>query len=158
LAQSARELVRILIESSLGAPDPDLLQYVDAPQPRHLGVHATMTPQHFADLKTDGERRIQTRHRFLEDHADAIAAYSLHLGFGQLRQVGAVEDDAPTVDAARRRRQQPHDRHRGYALAAAGLAYQPDRLAGRHLERHILDDGKAAAAFGGEGDGEVLDR
>ncbi len=41
-----------------------------------------MHTDRFDDLKSHREHRVQCRHRFLEDHADASAAHVAHLFFG----------------------------------------------------------------------------
>src|SRR6185436_18459074 len=91
-----------------------------------------------ADLIADGEHRVQRRHRLLEDHRDPVAADRAHLGLGQGEQVPAAVADLARGDAARRR-DQPHDRERGHALAAAGFADDPEGAAPRDLERDAVD-------------------
>jgi hypothetical protein len=56
------------------------------------------------------QHRIEARHRFLEDHADAVAAYGAQLSLAQLGEVRALEQNAATDNAPQPRRQQLQDR------------------------------------------------
>jgi hypothetical protein len=58
----------------------------------------------------------------LEDHRDLVAADVLHLAFGKLGQVLAVEEHLATHDLRRRLRDEAHDRERSDRLPAARLA------------------------------------
>jgi len=83
------------------------------------------------------QNRVQARRRFLEDHGNASAAHIAHARFGEAEQLNAVQahgtgHDPPLL------RQQPHQRERGHALAAAGLADDGERLAARDLEVHAV--------------------
>ena len=71
-------------------------------------------------------------------------------------QILAFEHDAPGKDPGRRARQQAHDRHGGYALAAAGFPDQPHGAAGVQREARLLDD-PSGVERPIEADGEVLD-
>ena len=90
------------------------------------------------DLLADPVHRVQRRHRILEDHPDLVAAVVLHLRVRELEQVAALVVHLAAearVDVAR----QAHDRHRGHALARAGLADDPEHLAALELERDAVD-------------------
>ena len=54
-------------------------------------------------------------------------------------EVDAVEADRAADDAAGRIGDQPHQRQRGHALAAAGFADDRQRLAARDRKRHAVD-------------------
>ena len=82
----------------------------------------------FADLIADGENRIERGHRLLEDHRDLVAADFAHLFIAELEKILATVEDFAADDFSRRRRDQPHDRKRSHALAAARLAHQPESL------------------------------
>ena len=58
----------------------------------------------FDDLLADGEDGIEGGHRLLEDHGDVAAADRLHLFFGELEEVAALEEDLATEDFAGRAR------------------------------------------------------
>ena len=55
-------------------------------------------------------------------------------------EINTIETDPAVCKEARWRRQKPHDRHGGHALAAAGFADQADDLAGSNAERHAFHD------------------
>jgi hypothetical protein len=101
-----------------------------------LCLRAIETPvidQRLGDLETEREHGIQARHRLLEDHRDRVAAYLPHLFFRELQQLAAFEPDLAN-GAAVGRRQQPHDRERGDALAGARFANDRHRLARGDVE------------------------
>jgi hypothetical protein len=62
-----------------------------------------------------------------------VAAQPPQLAVLQPQQIAALEARAARLDAAGAR-QQAKQRQRGDALAAAGLANDPERLAGRDVE------------------------
>src|SRR5690606_12383244 len=70
-------------------------------------------------------------------------------------EVRAAQADRAALDAAGRRHQ-PHDRQGGHALAAAGFAYQAQRLAG-HQRKADLVEHRGAAAARVERHGQALD-
>ena len=58
--------------------------------------------QRFGDLRADAHHRIERRHRFLEDEADARAADLAHLVLRQRQQIAALEHHPAAGDASRR--------------------------------------------------------
>ena len=91
------------------------------------------------DLVADGERRVQAGERVLEDEPDLLAAQLADAVVVELEDVDPVEDDRAGDDPARRVRDEPGDRERGHALAAAGLADEAERLAVLHVEADVVD-------------------
>ena len=81
----------------------------------------------------------------LEDHRDAVAADLAQLRVRQREQVAAVEHDAARLHAAGPR-DEPQDRQRRDALAAAGLADDAQDLAAVHVEVHARDRAHHARA------------
>ena len=69
-----------------------------------------------------------------------------HLALGELQQVACPGSGSARDDAAGRRGDQAQDRQRRDALAAAGLADDGQRLAGRHAEGHAVDRAHDAVA------------
>ena len=63
----------------------------------------------FGQLSFDVDNRVERRHGLLEDHGDASAAVSPHLGGLKLEEVGPPEPDFTINDSAWRRRNQPKD-------------------------------------------------
>ena len=157
LAQAARELVRILLETPLRRPDADGPQHRDAFAPRLGPAHPAMQPQHLFDLEADRERRVEARHRLLEDHADPVATHGTHRIAGKPEQVLAVEQHAARLDARGRRRDQAHDGHGGNAFAAAAFADKADRLAGADGEVDVVKNADESV-LGAEPDGQPFDR
>ncbi len=90
------------------------------------------------------KHRVERGHRLLKDHRDPRAADLAHFVFGQLgedrrlRLPLRVHHDLPAGDSAGRG-DQPDDRHRGHAFAAAAFADQAERFAARNAQRDIID-------------------
>src|SRR5262245_50364748 len=89
--------------------------------------------QRLADDRADGHTRVQGRVRVLEDDLHFLAERAQR-PLVECRHVPPLERDL-----AGRRLDQPEDRPAGRRLAAARLAYQPERLAGHDVERHVVD-------------------
>ena len=157
LAQAARELMRILLETTLGRPDPDQAQQVENMGAGLGAARPAMQTECLADLEADRKGRVERGHRLLEDHADPVAAYVPHRPLVERQEVRALEPDAPALDLSRRRRQEAHDRPRRDALAAARLADQTDDPAYLNRERQIVDHTREAL-LGAKADREILDR
>jgi hypothetical protein len=56
----------------------------------------------FDDLVADGEHRVQGGLGVLENHADAVPADLLELGFGLVQQIFSLEVNSPVDDASGR--------------------------------------------------------
>ena len=96
------------------------------------------------DLVADREHRVQRGHRLLEDHGDPVAADRTHRRLVEAEQIAALEAHRAVDDAADLGRQQPQDRQRGDALAAAGFADDAERLAGIDREADAVDGARDA--------------
>ena len=138
LAHAARELVRVVLDASLGRGHAHLAQRLLGAVHRLAPARAFVQHEHLGDLLADRRQRIERRHRLLEDHGDALAAQAPQLGCRRVLDLLAVEHD---LAAGERQRpaQQAHDGQRGNALAAPEFAHQPERLAAADLERDVLD-------------------
>src|SRR6185295_6663564 len=121
-----------------------------------LLVHLQMDEQRLHNLQANRKHRIERRHRLLKYHRDVAAAHLTHFLVGKLKKIAAFEQNAPMNDAASRLRQQPHDRKRGYRLAAARLANDSDGLATFDRIRDALDRAHDATR-GDEMHMEILD-
>ena len=139
LAQPARQFMRILIEAALGIADPDPGQDTRDGFTRRAIRQPAMQRQDFGDLPANALRRVETRHRLLKHHADAVTADFSHAALRHFRQIVAVEQYPARLDAGRWRSQQPHDGLCRHTLAAAGFAHQPQCLALRDIETHVLN-------------------
>jgi hypothetical protein len=98
------------------------------------------------DLSPDRERRVQRRHRVLEDHRDLAPANVLEIVFGQLRQIRSLEQHLARHDLRGRPRDQAHERERRDRLPAARLADDSERLALVDLEADAVDGPDHAVA------------
>jgi len=97
------------------------------------------------DLLADRVHRIERSHRLLEDHRHLAAAQAAALVGRESEDVAALEQDRLGLDLARWTRHQAHDRERGHALAAAGLADQADGAAATDREVDAVDRAEQAA-------------
>ena len=146
LPHAAREAVRVVLEPLRGTWDPHLLHQLDRLLVRLLLRHVVVAPDRLGDLRPDRQRRIERRHRVLEDHRDLAAADVLELTLGELGQVAALEEHLAGDDLRRGLRDQAHDRERRHRLAAAGLADDPERLPLLDLEADSVDRADRALA------------
>ena len=121
LAHAARELVRIFLGALRRLGDAHQVEHLDGALEACLAVHVAVQDQRLGDLLADGHHRIERRHRLLEDHRDLVAAHAAHLFFADLQEVAAAELDRARDDAARRIGDEPHQRQRRHALAAARI-------------------------------------
>ena len=118
LALPARQLVRVAGHHAVGVGQQHLLD-----DGAHLGAalggrQRGVLGQHLVDLVAAGHHRVQGRHRLLEDHRHARGAQFTQARQGGVRDVLALQQDAP---AGHRQLlgQQPHHALRDDALAAA---------------------------------------
>ena len=122
---------------------------------RAVAAQRGVRGQRLDDLVAHAHDRVQAGRGLLEDHADAPAPHAAHRAFRQAVQVLAVQVDLSAHDAAGIG-QQPQQRQRGHALAAAGLADQREGFAPRHRQSQALD-GLGDAAFAGDVDFQITD-
>ena len=134
LPHPTRELVRIVVDSLVGAGDSDCLKQLERPL-TSFGPRDVAVEQHgLVELLADRVHRVQRRHRILEDHRDVVASQVAQLAAAHLEEVVALEEGLAARDRASLV-VQPHDREARDALAAAGLAHDPERLPLLDLER-----------------------
>ncbi len=92
------------------------------------------------DLLADAKGGVQRGHRLLKDHRHPVAAQRA-IAVERRQIVGAsLEVHAALPDADDVAWQKAHQRQRGDALAAAGLAHDAKRLARGDLQRHVLHE------------------
>ena len=128
LPHPAREPVRVVVES-LGRPrNLHLFKELDGTLSRIVLRVAEMSIEHLGDLRLDPQRRVQRRHRILEDHRHLPAPDVLELPLGQRRQIAPLEGHRALDDAGRGLRDQTHQRQRGHRFPTARLAHDPERL------------------------------
>src|SRR5690606_29723876 len=103
-----------------------------------LALEAPVHEHALYQLSRDALDRVQGGHRILEDHRDASAAQPPQLAFAHRHEVIAVEPNSATDDAARFI-EEPHDGHRGDALARPRLTDDAYRFAGKDLEADAVN-------------------
>ena len=143
LPHAAGELVRIILDARLGRRNADQVQQLDRPRLPRRAVEIGVFLEILADLRPDGEDRIERAHRLLEDHRDLPAPHAAHLRLGHPQHIAA----APQHLAAdpRRRFHQAQDGAQGQALARAGFAGKAHHLARTDVEIDAVDGGQLVA-------------
>src|SRR5438034_3273611 len=139
LLHAAAQLVRIAARDGGGIGDVDQLEQLLRPASGRAGRCPLVDLEDLGDLRADPRRRIQRRARVLVDHCDPTAADAAQLVLAHAQEVAALEEDSAARDA-RRGRQGLEDRVAERGLARPGLAREPERLPGRHLEAHVAQD------------------
>jgi hypothetical protein len=154
LLLAAAHAERVLVEAALGLGDADPAQPLDRLGARRRAPKRRMRLDGLDDLDADLHDRVQAGGRLLEDHADATAAHGTHAGLRQREQIFLVQAHVAAGDAAVLR-QQPHQRERRHALAAAGFADERERLAALDGQAEAVD-GLHQSEFGVERHLEVV--
>ena len=147
LPHAARELVRVLVEPLLGGGNAGFLEQPHRAPARLGGADRQVRLDRLDQLPADRVQRIERGQRVLEDGADRAAAHLAHLLVGQVVDAPAVEADLAAGDAPRRV-EQADDRRAGQRLAGARLADDAEDLAGRDLERDVVERDQRPAARG----------
>ena len=93
----------------------------------------------FADLRADGERRVERSHRLLKDHRDFAPADFFHLARAFPEQIFALKDHLALGNLAGGDGNQAQNRERRHAFAAAGFADDPEGFTLRERKRKIPD-------------------
>ena len=153
LPHAAGEFVRIGAHDLAGRGNTHERQQFLCPHARRRSGEAELDPKRLHHLVADGEDRVQRCHRILEDHGDFASADGLHLPLAQALEVTPAKPDASRRQS-RRLRQQLHEGHRGYALAAAGFADDSHSSTRPNLEAHV-PHGIERSLSHIEGDGEI---
>ena len=149
LAQAARQLVRVAARLDRRLGDPDLVE-----QRGHArGVEVT---RRLGDLAADAHRRVQRRHRVLEDRAEVAAEAFAPRCVASREHVGAVQAHRAAQHRLRVARQQAEGREAEHALARPRFADEAEDLPRRDLQRRAAH--RVHVAGGGtEGHMEILD-
>src|SRR5690606_20875933 len=109
----------------------------------------------FRDLLAHGENRVESGHRFLEDHPDAATTNRAHLCRRHPDEVLALEEDL-AADLRHAAWQQSEDGQAGHGLAAPAPADHAEPFARRNAEADLARHRDMAGAAA-EADGEVAD-
>ncbi len=149
LAHAAGELVRVVVEPPLRRSGcrrgRASRRRAPAPAPcwtRGVGADG------LDELRADRERRVERRHRLLEDDRHGAAAAPAHLARRQLQQVLALEQDAAAGDARRRAAAGPSRRARSWSCRSRSRRPGRRSRRGSTRERHVLH-GAGSRACGG---------
>ncbi len=155
LAHPSGEPVGVVAEPPLGVGDVHLLEEAHGALVSVCLGEPEVAADRLGDLRADGQRRVERRHRVLEDHRDLLAADVLERLVGHRGQLPVLEADRAGHHAPGGLHE-THDRERGDGLAAAGLAHDPEHRPLLDLERDAVD-GVHLALAGLEVGAEVLD-
>ena len=93
LLHAAGHLVGVFGEAACGFGDADAVEGVRGDRGPGFWRHL-VEEDGLDDLAADGENGVEGGHGFLEDHGDLAAADGLHVVFGELEEVLALEKDA----------------------------------------------------------------
>ena len=98
LTHTARELVRVVGGTFLGSGNMHPLHEADRLRHRIRAVHTAVNTEHFGDLPSDREYRVQRRQRVLEDHRDVLATDLTTFLFRHRQQVYPAVLNPPASD------------------------------------------------------------
>jgi hypothetical protein len=155
LALPAGQLVGIGTEPLPGVPDADLGQEFHRPLPCLRADQTLMQREALTELPRDGVKRIERRHRLLEDEADVVAAHPSQRAVVRRGQVGVPVEDPARDDGVLR--QKPHGRKCGDRLARAALPDDGEGFARGQVETDAPDCRRDLARLA-EVDAEVANR
>ena len=130
LAHPARKLEGVVAHPDRGLGDADLGQQFRRLFPCGAALQPFVEHEGFRDLVAHREHGVERGHRLLEDHGNVLAPDAPPLLLVHAHELAAPEPDAAAGNRARRGRDQPHDRQRGHALAAAGFAHDAEGFPG----------------------------
>ncbi len=118
LAHPARELVRELIDTSLGVGNAHHLEQLDSAFPRGCLGHVAVGPNRLGQLLSHFVERMQRGQRILEDHRYVVAADLAQVPVRHLDQIVALEQH-PSLDVRSLGARQAESRERGDAFPGA---------------------------------------
>ena len=127
LTHTARELVRVLAQPTLGFGEAGLLEQFGGPNLGCLALGNSVGGQSFLDLEAHFPHGIQIRHRVLRNQTDLAAPDVDEVLLRKFRDVLAVEDDLACRHLAGAGKQ-IDDRVGGGGLTGARFAHDGDRL------------------------------
>src|SRR4051812_43386305 len=97
-----------------------------------------MSADRFYDLVADRVDRVEACHRFLKNDGNTVPAHGSKGGRRKLSEVVSIEENL-TVDDLTGARDQPHQRQRKQALAAATLTHDTQRRPSFDRQRYAVD-------------------
>src|ERR1700753_4180591 len=93
LAQPAGQLVRVVVDPLLRPRHADEAEHLERARPRLALRDVAVQEDRLRDLPPDRPRRVQRRHRVLEDHRDLVAAHPPELVLAEGRQLAPEQAD-----------------------------------------------------------------
>ena len=147
LALSARNLVRVGVIGGFRVRNFHFRQHVQHGGATFLATEFRVQAQHFIDLPADRLLRVERGHRLLKDHADAVAAQLLHVGFAERIEIGAFKPDYAIGHAHMRFRQKAHDCACRKRFAGAAFADEADDFTGVDGQCQVLQGVRAVGAL-----------
>ena len=156
LPHPTRERVRVVLDTALRVRDADTVEHLHGARGGLGPAHLLVGAHRLRDLVADRERRVQARHRLLEDHRHLRAAERSPLGPADGGEVVLAEAEHARPHSPGALRDQAHHRERRHALPTSALAHEAEGLPPVHGEAHAVDDPECAATRA-ELDAEVDD-
>lgn len=140
LTHATGELVRELVQASLGVAESGLLQHLDRSRlDVLLAAGDPVGADRLLHLEADAPYRVEVRHGVLGHKADLPAADGLDIAAPERGQLASAEGDRTARDRAGAR-EQVDDGAGGRGLARPGLAHDGDGLAGEDVEARAVQD------------------
>src|SRR5438270_3540261 len=130
--------MRILFRALVSVGYSRERQHVDGAVPRVLSRSASVNSRNFGYLIANAEDRIESGHRFLKNHRDAIAANVAHRGVAKSNEIFSLEHDSASALDSSGRLNQSQNGQSCDRLAASGLADDSERFSRRDRERHAI--------------------
>src|SRR5205823_4392082 len=121
--------------------ETDALEQLVHPRPTLLARAQPVDREHLFDRPAHRLARVQGRKRILEDDLGLAA---------KRRDLVCLDDHSLVADLARGRSLEVQQESSERALAAAGLADEPDRFAAHDAERNVIDRAKGLALTAAE--------
>ena len=134
MTHAAGKFVRVAVHALGGVGDADGFEHGEGAGEGVFAGDFLVDEQWFDDLVGDAHVGVERRHRILEDHRDAFAADGAGLGGRAVQQIYTLEHRGAAFDAARRLRDEPHERITRDGFARAGFADDAEDLAAFEVE------------------------
>ena len=144
LLQTARQLMRISVISFFRARNADSAQPLDGTRSCLRASARRMRADHFRHLIAHRHHGVKARCRFLKDHGNACPADALHFLLSEGQELSSLERHRPRRHLSILG-QQPHQRHRSKAFAAARFPHKRQRFTAAYGETHAAHRVKHAA-------------
>src|SRR6266571_5505693 len=122
LPHPARQLVRVLSGAVFRRRHAGKRESLDGAIPGLSSAHSSVDSRYLGDLVSNGENRIESRHRLLKNHRDPVAADVPDLFIAERDEILALKLDATARLDSPRRLDQSQDGERGHRFSATRFA------------------------------------